>query len=196
MKRPRKKARGGAAKPAAPRLAAVKSSRAAADNDGGALLNGVELGELRRLIRLVQRTGIGELELSSGGRSVRISAQAGSVAPVAHVAPVAAGTAAPKSDSAAGGAGANAPPAPAQSERHVAITSPMVGTFYRAPAPDADPYVEVGHLVEPGQTVCIIEAMKLMNTIESEVRGRVVSMLVDNAQAVEFGQKLFLIDPV
>ena len=66
---------------------------------------------------------------------------------------------------------------------------------YRAPAPDADPYVEVGSMVEIGQTVCIVEAMKLMNEIESEVRGRVMEILVDNAQPVEFGQKLFLIDP-
>jgi acetyl-CoA carboxylase biotin carboxyl carrier protein len=71
----------------------------------------------------------------------------------------------------------------------------MVGTFYRAPAPDADPYIEVGSMVEIGQTVCIIEAMKLMNEIESEVRGRVTELLVENAQPVEFGQKLFLIDP-
>ena len=71
----------------------------------------------------------------------------------------------------------------------------MVGTFYRAPAPDADPFVEVGDLVEVGQTVCIIEAMKLMNEIESDFRGRVVKILVENAQPVEFGQKLFLIEP-
>ena len=191
MKRPPKSKKSKVTK-----VARVKSDRAAADNDGGALLGGVGLDELRRLIRLVQRTGIGELELSSGGRSVRISAQAGSRAPVAFHAPMPSGPATPKPESGAGAAGANAPQAPAQSERHVAITSPMVGTFYRAPAPDADPYVEVGDLVEPGQTVCIIEAMKLMNTIESEVRGRVVSIAVDNAQAVEFGQKLFLIDPV
>jgi acetyl-CoA carboxylase biotin carboxyl carrier protein len=70
-----------------------------------------------------------------------------------------------------------------------------VGTFYRAPAPDADPYLEVGDMVEVGQTACIVEAMKLMNTIESEVRGRVAQILVENAQAVEFGQRLFLIDP-
>ena len=71
----------------------------------------------------------------------------------------------------------------------------MVGTFYRAPAPDADPYVESGDMVEVGQTVCIVEAMKLMNEIESEHRGRVVKILVENAQPVEFGQKLFLIEP-
>ena len=72
----------------------------------------------------------------------------------------------------------------------------MVGTFYRAPVPDADPYVEVGSSVEVGQTVCIIEAMKLMNEIESEVRGKIARILVDNAQPVEFGQKLFLVEPV
>ena len=152
---------------------------------------GFELRELQRLIRLVQRTGIGELELSSGGRSVRISATAGAVlaAPVATAAPAAARPAAENP--------APAAPAPAAAEaKHKAITSPMVGTFYRAPAPDADPFVEVGDVVEVGQTVCIIEAMKLMNEIEAEFKGRVVQLLVDNAQPVEFGQKLFLIEPV
>jgi len=95
---------------------------------------------------------------------------------------------------------AGRPELPAGSEagtdRYVAVTAPMVGTFYRAPAPDADPYVEVGHMVEVGQTVCILEAMKLMNEIESDVRGRVVEILVENAQPVEYGQKLFLIEPV
>jgi oxaloacetate decarboxylase alpha subunit len=190
VSRPRKAARPKAAAP----LRAVKSGPPSADNAVGALLGGFELGEVRRLIRLVQRTGIGELELSSGGRSIRISAHAG--APAVAFAPAPSAPRAPVSEAGAGAPGANAARAPAESERHVAITSPMVGTFYRAPAPDADPYVEVGDLVEPGQTVCIIEAMKLMNTIESEVRGRVASILVDNAQAVEFGQKLFLIDPV
>ena len=84
---------------------------------------------------------------------------------------------------------------PAQPDRLKVVTSPMVGTFYRAPAPDADPYVEVGAQIDVGQTVCIIEAMKLMNEIESDVKGRIVQILVDNAQPVEFGQKLFLVDP-
>jgi acetyl-CoA carboxylase biotin carboxyl carrier protein len=79
---------------------------------------------------------------------------------------------------------------------HPAITSPMVGTFYRSPAPDADPFVEVGDVVEVGQTVCIIEAMKLMNEIEAETKGRVVKILVENAQPVEFGQRLFLLEPL
>ena len=76
------------------------------------------------------------------------------------------------------------------------LKSPMVGTFYRAPAPDADPFIEVGDVVEVGQTVCIIEAMKLMNEIEAEVKGRVVQVLVENAQPVEFGQKLILVEPL
>jgi acetyl-CoA carboxylase biotin carboxyl carrier protein len=89
-----------------------------------------------------------------------------------------------------------ATPEAEREENLLEVTSPMVGTFYRAPAPDADPYVEIGTIVEVGQTVCIIEAMKLMNEIESEVKGRIVRILVENAQPVEFGQKLFLLSPV
>lgn len=74
-----------------------------------------------------------------------------------------------------------------------AVVAPMVGTFYRAPAPDADPFVEVGDIVEPGQTVCIVEAMKLMNEIEAERRGKVVRILVDNEDPVEYGQPLFVL---
>jgi acetyl-CoA carboxylase biotin carboxyl carrier protein len=77
----------------------------------------------------------------------------------------------------------------------VPIKAPMVGTFYRAPAPDAPPYAEIGQTLEIGQTVCIIEAMKLMNEIHSDVRGRIVSILVENAQPVEFGQTLIEVDP-
>ena len=175
------------------RVKAVKSTPSPADNSAGAMLSGVDLVELRRLIRLVQRTGIGELEVSSGGRSVRISAPAGG--PVAVTAPAAAP---------GGGAAAGASLGPSKSggaanepaETYPAIVSPMVGTFYRAPAPDADPYVEVGDVVEVGQTVCIVEAMKLMNEIESEIKGRIVQIMAENAQAVEFGQPLFRVEPL
>jgi len=78
----------------------------------------------------------------------------------------------------------------------VEIKSPMVGTFYRAPNPEAPSYVEVGQTIEPGQVICIIEAMKLMNEIKSEIRGKILEILVDNAEPVEFGQSLFLIDPL
>jgi acetyl-CoA carboxylase biotin carboxyl carrier protein len=152
-------------------------------------MGSVDLSEIRQLIRLVQRTGIGELEVSSGDRSVRISATgSAAVTGPAAMAPVRPAPAAPSEATAK--ADASSPP-----RNTVAIVSPMVGTFYRAPAPDADPYVEVGHRVEVGQTVCIIEAMKLMNEIESEVSGRIVEVLVENAQPVEFGQKLFLVEP-
>jgi acetyl-CoA carboxylase biotin carboxyl carrier protein len=92
-------------------------------------------------------------------------------------------------------AAAAPPPAPAPEKGYVEIRSPMVGTFYRTPAPDADPYVEVGHQVEVGQTVCIIEAMKLMNEIESDVKGRIVSVKVEHKHPVEYGQVLFLVEP-
>jgi acetyl-CoA carboxylase biotin carboxyl carrier protein len=164
---------------------AMKRDGRPADNSGGAMAGGFGVAEIRRLIRLVQSTGIGELELSAGDRTVRISAY-GSGLPAAVTLPAHA--------SAAPAGAAPAPAAPA-AENLVAITSPMVGTFYRAPAPDADPYVDVGGMVEIGQTVCIVEAMKLMNEIESEVKGRVTRILVENAQPVEFGQPLFLVEP-
>ncbi len=78
----------------------------------------------------------------------------------------------------------------------IEIKSPMVGTFYRAPSPEAPAYAEVGQTIEPGQVICIIEAMKLMNEIKSEIRGKILEILVDNAEPVEFGQPLFLIDPL
>jgi len=178
---PKAKKRG---RPAATR--SIKSPAPSTDNASGVRPAGFELNELRQLIRLVQRTGIGELEVSSGGRTVRISAHG--AGPMAAAVPQA--IAAPP-----GPPAAPAPSPESAVENLRAITSPMVGTFYRAPAPDADPYVEVGSSVDLGQTVCIIEAMKLMNEIESEVKGRVVRILVENAQPVEFGQKLFLVEP-
>jgi acetyl-CoA carboxylase biotin carboxyl carrier protein len=82
------------------------------------------------------------------------------------------------------------------SVKTVEVKSPMVGTFYRSPSPESAPYVEVGQNIEPGQVICIIEAMKLMNEIKSEVRGKILEVLVDNAEPVEFGQPVFLIEPL
>ena len=76
------------------------------------------------------------------------------------------------------------------------IVAPMVGTFYRAPAPDAEPFVEVGDIIKPGTTLCIIEAMKLMNEIEAEISGKIIDIVVDDGQAVEYGQPLFIVEPV
>jgi acetyl-CoA carboxylase biotin carboxyl carrier protein len=171
----------------------VKAKLRVADNSGGTRSGGFELAELRRLIDLVQSTGIGELELTTGGRTVRIAAQAGTLPVATMSAAVSAPAGAPASTEAAVGL---APAAGSTATGNLlVVTSPMVGTFYRAPAPDADPYIEVGDPVSVGQTVCIVEAMKLMNEIESEVKGRVVKILVENAQPVEYGQKLFLIEP-
>ena len=184
----RTKAGGAPTRRAAADAKPVKRAAPGADNTSGTRSGGFELTELRTLIDLVQSTGIGELEVTTGGRTIRIAAAAGTV-PVATVTATGAqaGAAAP----AAAPAGAPAAAAPGN---QTAITSPMVGTFYRAPAPDADPYVEVGDTVTVGQTVCIVEAMKLMNEIESEVKGRVVRILVENSQPVEYGQKLFLVE--
>lgn len=85
---------------------------------------------------------------------------------------------------------------PAESSRFVTVTSPIVGTFYRSPSPDAEPYVEEGDLVKKGQVLCIVDAMKLMNEIESEADGRVVKILIESGTPVEYGHPLFLIDPV
>lgn len=80
--------------------------------------------------------------------------------------------------------------------KSIEIKAPMVGTFYRAPQPEAPSYVEVGQIVEPGQVICIVEAMKLMNEIKSEIKGKILEILVDNAEPVEFGQPMFLVEPL
>jgi acetyl-CoA carboxylase biotin carboxyl carrier protein len=154
----------------------------------------MDLNEIKRLIQLVQKSGIGELEVTEGDRTIRIAAAP--PAPAAGGSVVYATGPAPSAPPPAPVQAAPPPlPAPNADAHLVTIVSPMVGTFYRAPAPDADPYVELNSQVDLGQTVCIVEAMKLMNEIESEVRGRVVRILVDNGQPVEYGQTLFLVDP-
>jgi acetyl-CoA carboxylase biotin carboxyl carrier protein len=176
-------------RPAAKRRTPIKPAPGAADNARGARPGGFELSELRQLITLVQSTGIGELEVTAGNRTVRIAAHSG-------LTPGMTGNAAAQAAAAPSAPAAPAKSAASDTESLAAITSPMVGTFYRAPAPDADPYIEVGDVVTVGQTVCIVEAMKLMNEIESEIKGRIVRIMVENAQPVEFGQKLFLVEPV
>jgi acetyl-CoA carboxylase biotin carboxyl carrier protein len=139
--------------------------------------------EIRRLADLLRDYGLTEVEVEREGVRVRLRREpaapsAGSV--------VAAPAAASPAVSAV----------PAASEAHLlTIEAPMVGTFYRAPSPDAQPFVRDGDRVKKGQVVCIIEAMKLMNEIESKVAGRVVKVLVENTQPVEFGQPLFLLEP-
>ncbi len=140
------------------------------------------LDELRQLVELAQAHGLAELEVSQGETRIRIRREvARAEMPVAAALPTGA-------------------PAPVgQPERTeaglVTIEAPMVGTFYHAPSPTAEPYVKEGDTVKEGQVLCIIEAMKLMNEIESKVSGRISKILVENSQPVEFGQPLFLVEP-
>jgi acetyl-CoA carboxylase biotin carboxyl carrier protein len=153
----------------------------------------MDLRKLKTLIDLVSESGISELEVTEGEGKVRIVKNAPPVyvQPSASYAPQYAQPAPPMSGEAPAAA-APATPAVAAPQGHV-VTSPMVGTFYRAPSPGADPFVQVGDTVKEGQTICIIEAMKLLNEIESDKSGVVKEILVDNGQAVEYGQPLFVV---
>ncbi len=146
----------------------------------------MDIRKIKKLIELVEESGISELEIAEGEESVRIS-RATTAAPVAVAAPapvaaVAAPVAAPVADA-----------APAVVAGHQ-VTSPMVGTFYRAASPEAKPFVEVGSKVNVGDTLCIVEAMKMMNQIEADKAGTVVAIEVDDAAAVEFDQVLVIIE--
>ena len=154
---------------------------------------------IKKLIRLVEDSEIESLEVSSWGRKIKIIQRTGAGSnghgnspPVYQVA------AKPQTEREAPQPETSATAQVAEVEKTdklVAIKSPMVGTFYAAPAPDADPYVSLNEKINPGQVVCIVEAMKLMNEIESEVSGRIVKICVENAKPVEFGQDLYLVDP-
>jgi acetyl-CoA carboxylase biotin carboxyl carrier protein len=157
----------------------------------------MDLRKLKTLIDLVAESGIAEIEVTEGEDKVRIVKHNPVVAPTpvpasaptavyAAAAPGAAGTAQPPAAPVA------PPPAVEEPKGHV-VKSPMVGTFYRSSSPGAKPFVELGQAVKPGDTLCIIEAMKLLNEIEAEVAGTVKEILVENGQAVEYGQPLFVI---
>jgi acetyl-CoA carboxylase biotin carboxyl carrier protein len=158
----------------------------------------IDFDFIERLIQALDDSSVDSLELERGGTRIRLSKTPPiSAAPMAVAAPpapapvsVAAPSGAPVADL------APAPAEPVASKSHlVDITSPMVGTFYRSPAPDAPSYVDVGARVGEGDTLCIIEAMKLMNELECEVSGTIAEICVENAQPVEFGQVLFRVDP-
>lgn len=149
---------------------------------------GVPQAEIQDLIELLKRNNLAEIELERAGVRVRLRRDLAPATAAAH------GDARTVPQ--------DVPPneVPAANALHdtsgmVTITSPIVGTFYRSPSPDADPYVEEGDLVKKGQVLCIVEAMKLMNEIESELDGKIVKILADSTKAVEFAQPLFLIDP-
>ena len=150
----------------------------------------MDIRKVKKLIELLEESGISELEISEGEESVRISrhprmgmqAPMTMAAPMVHVAPpVVAGPA------------TSGPHAPATKDDHT-VNSPMVGTFYSSASPGAKPFVEIGTEVKVGQVLCIIEAMKMMNQIESDKAGRVTAVIAKNGDPVEFGQPLFIIE--
>lgn len=158
----------------------------------------MDIKDLKTLIKMVTETDITEFEMESAEEKIMIKRGHGPevvtvAAPVTYAAaPVApAAVAAP---AAAPAAQAAPVAAPAVSDKYETITSPIVGTFYRSPSPESDPYVQVGSVVENGKTLCIVEAMKLMNEIEAEFKCKIVEILVENAQPVEFGAPLFKVE--
>jgi acetyl-CoA carboxylase biotin carboxyl carrier protein len=161
----------------------------------------MNLKEIKELIELMTEKDVSELELERAGVRLRISrarkaaVEAGMPASVLAAAPEAApALAANPAAAPAAAAPPAAPPAEPREEPHV-VKSPIVGTFYEAPAPGAPPFVKLGDPVQPGTVLCVIEAMKLMNEIESDVAGEILKRLVENAQPVEYGEALFAIRP-
>ena len=160
----------------------------------------MEIDEIKKLMELMEEKGVIELEIKNASGEVRLVREhhrtAAPPSPIMvtaassmpHLLPTQPVISPPQLGEQPG-----ADSAPA---RGVAIPSPMVGTFDRAPSPDAQPYVDVGSVVEIGDVVCIVEAMKMMNEIQSEVRGRVLKVMIENGKAVEYGQPLFLLEPL
>jgi acetyl-CoA carboxylase biotin carboxyl carrier protein len=152
----------------------------------------MNIKEIKEMINLMNENGLTELEVEKDDMRIRLKKTVNGFEGFDGPLPL---------------AGQSVPTAAAKNQsvqeteeknviKTVEIKSPMVGTFYRAPNPEAPSYVEVGQSIEPGQVICIIEAMKLMNEIKSEIRGKILEILVDNAEPVEFGQPLFLIEPL
>lgn len=157
----------------------------------------MDIKDLKSLIKLVTETDINEFEMENADEKIVI--RRGKSQEIVHVsAPQTYVAAAPAAAPVAAAVAAAAPVAEvakaAVSDKHETITSPIVGTFYRAPSPDSDPYVQVGSIVEKGQVFCIVEAMKLMNEIEAEFKCKIVEIIKENAQPVEFGDPLFLVE--
>lgn len=156
----------------------------------------MNLEEIKDLIKLVSKSGLGKVEIEregfrisiKGSQSEQVLVQAAPM--MAAPAPVAA---APVATSPSNGEAA--PVAASDDSKYITVKSPMIGTFYRTPGPDKDPFVNVGDTIQPGMKLCIIEAMKTFNEIESEVSGKIVKVLVDNASPVDYDQPLFLVDP-
>lgn len=151
----------------------------------------MNLKEIKEMVALMNENGLAELEIEKDGMRIKLrktgSGNEGFSAPI-----VIEKERLSESQSMI----TNAPNVDKMAAKVAEIKAPMVGTFYRAPAPEAPPYIEIGQIIEPGQVICIIEAMKLMNEIKSEIKGKVLEILVDNAEPVEFGQPMFIIEPL
>jgi acetyl-CoA carboxylase biotin carboxyl carrier protein len=146
----------------------------------------MDIRKIKKLIEMLEESNLGEIEIKEGEESIRISRGYGA-APVSHMT---APAAMPVTAAAPPAVAPAAPPAPSG---HM-VTSPMVGTFYRSPSPNAAPFVELGNQVKVGDTLCIIEAMKILNTIEADKAGTVKAILKENGQPVEFGEPLVIIE--
>ena len=152
----------------------------------------MDIRKVKKLIELIEESGVAEIEIHEGEESIRISRYSQVAAPVVAAPAMSAPAAAPAatqttSEAPAGGA-------EKQEIKGHQVTAPMVGTFYRAPSPGAKPFVEVGQRVNAGDTLCIIEAMKMLNQIESDKDGTVTAILAENAEPVEYGQTIFVIE--
>ena len=150
--------------------------------------------EIKELLRLFNESGVGELELQRGEDRLRIKKAAAEPAVIAAPAPMVVATPAPPPVAAQMAPPPAIKPADPETDQ-ILVKSPIVGTFYEASSPDAPPFVKVGDSVQPGQVLCIIESMKLMNEIEAEVTGTIVAKLVENGRPVEYGEALFAIHP-
>jgi acetyl-CoA carboxylase biotin carboxyl carrier protein len=156
----------------------------------------MDLRKLKTLIDLVSESNVSELEITEAEGKVRIVKSSGVTlaAPAMMAAPVAMPAAAVAAAPVVAAAPAAAEPAPAQAAAGHAVKSPMVGTFYRSSSPGAAPFVQIGSVVKEGDTLCIVEAMKILNEIESDKAGTVTQILCENGQAVEYGQPMFVIE--
>jgi acetyl-CoA carboxylase biotin carboxyl carrier protein len=157
----------------------------------------MDIRKIKKLIELLEESGIAEIEIKEGEEAVRISRMPTGTAALhgmpTYAMPMAAPVAAPATAAASAPAAVEAPAARPRANEHV-VTAPMVGTFYASASPGAKPFIEIGDEVKVGQTLCIIEAMKMMNQIESDKAGRVTSIMARNGDPVEFGQPLFVVE--
>lgn len=155
----------------------------------------MDLRKLKKLIDLVEESGITELEVTEGEEKVRIAKHSTGLAQQTIMVPQAPAITLPPATAGVGAAAPAEPAAPAKTlaPQGQVVKSPMVGTFYRSATPGSDPFIDVGSLVKTGDTLCIIEAMKLLNEIESDCAGTIKAILVENGQPVEYGEPLFII---